>query len=124
MNQVDLVLAQRTVDFLNELLEIDRPAIAALVANRVPCNRQLADHESVQVGAQHGGFHVGILGVLNGLCGTYENHCGAIVAEFEFPGTAGPPTTGSGFGSLTRFRVAREEEFLAKVDQEEDQAET
>jgi len=83
IQQPDLALAQRIVDFLNSLLEHDRPTIAALLANRVPCSRQLADHPTVQVAVQHGGYHVGLLGLLNGLCGTYEDQTGPIGAIFE-----------------------------------------
>lgn len=76
------------VAYLNQLLELDRPAVAALVANRVPCNEALADHPTCQVGVQHGGFHVGLLGVLNGLFGTIgdggpRDGWGWITAEFE-----------------------------------------
>lgn len=79
----DEELAARVVAFLNELLEYDRPAIAALIANRIPCNARLADHPSVQVSAQHGGYHVGLLGILNGLCGVREDNYGLITAIFE-----------------------------------------
>lgn len=79
----DPKLAQRICEFLNELLEIDRPAIAALIANRVPCNEELSMHPTVQAGAQHGGFNVGWLGILNGLCGIKPNGQGFINAIFE-----------------------------------------
>jgi hypothetical protein len=79
----DMQLAQRLVEFLNELTEIDRPAVAALIANRIPCNKTLADHPTVQVAGQHGGFHVGLLGLLNGLCGIHEHGHGAVSAVFE-----------------------------------------
>lgn len=79
----DLKLAARICDFLNGLLEHDRPTIAAMIANRVPCSVQLADHPTVQVAEQHGGFHVGLLGLLNGLCGVYSNGHGPITAEFS-----------------------------------------
>jgi len=76
-----------TIAYLNVLIELDRPAIAALVANRVPCNEALAEHPTCQVGAQHGGFHVGLLGLLNGLFGTFDEgeHLGwgPIKAVFE-----------------------------------------
>lgn len=79
----DEELAARVVEFLNELLKLDRPAVAALIANRVPCNEELANHPSVQVAAQHGGYHVGMLGVLNGLCGAGADRYGLIEAVFE-----------------------------------------
>jgi hypothetical protein len=64
MNKTNL---EKIADLLNEALALDRPAVAALIANRVPCNEALADHPTIQVGVQHGGFHVGLLGLLNGL---------------------------------------------------------
>ena len=70
------------IQVLNEMVEADGPATAALIANRVPCNKSLADHPSIQVAKQHGGFHVGMLGVLNGLFGTYEDGMGPIAAFF------------------------------------------
>lgn len=81
----DLATAAKVVAFLNELLEIDRQAIAALIANRIPCCEALAEHPTVQVAAQHGGYHVGMLGVLNGLCGTMADGGGPIMAVFDKP---------------------------------------
>lgn len=78
------VSLDETIQFLNGLLELDRPAIAALIANRVPCNESLANHPTVQVNAQHGGYWVGILGILNGLFGIDEKDgWGYIVAVFD-----------------------------------------
>jgi len=83
INESDMVTVDDAIKLLNELLELDRPAVAALIANRVPCNEALADHETVQCSAQHNGFHVGMLGVLNGLFGTLPNGWGKITAVFE-----------------------------------------
>ena len=58
-----------TITYLNELIELDRPALAALIASRVPCDLALAEHPSCQVRSQYGGFYVGMIGVLNGLFG-------------------------------------------------------
>ena len=74
------------VDYLNDLIKIDRPAIAALIANRVPCNMELAEHESVQCGVQNGGYHVGMLGVINGIFGVDEDGWGAIIFVFDKDG--------------------------------------
>lgn len=63
------LLAERVVAFLNELLERDRPAIAALFSNHLPCNAALADHPTLPVGSLNGGFYFGVLGLLNGICG-------------------------------------------------------
>lgn len=79
----ETVTLDETIEYLNELIEVDRVAIAALIANRVPCNEELADHPTVQVYAQHGGFLVGMLGILNGLFGIHENGYGPIAFTFE-----------------------------------------
>lgn len=93
------------IKFLNELLELDRPAIAALIANRVPCNEALGMHPTVQVGAQHGGYHVGLLGILNGYFGVFDDGprvgAGAITAIF---GDGAEGETGL---QLIRFEVGR-----------------
>lgn len=96
---VDKVLAEKIVNFLNELVEIDKPALAALITNRVPCNEDLADHATVQVMSRNDGFSVGLLGVLNGLCGIYENGYGPIAAEFD------EGKIPSSYSNLTKFRV-------------------
>lgn len=77
------VTLDEVIDYLNELIQTDCPAIAALVANRVPCNQEMADHPTVQVMQQHGGFHVGMLGILNGLFGTFEDGWGPITFVFD-----------------------------------------
>jgi hypothetical protein len=80
-------IANAVVAYLNELLEADRVAIAALVSNRVPCNAGLADHPTCQVQCQNGGTYVGLLGLLNGLCGVIDSGpyagAGGIVSVFE-----------------------------------------
>jgi len=65
------------IDFLNQLLKVDRDAIEELLETRVSCNQQLANHPTVQVLAElHDGVwqnHVGLLGILNGFCGAYNS---------------------------------------------------
>lgn len=66
------------IEFINDLIELDRQAITALWLNRVPCNQALADHPTVQVGEENGQFVVGLLGILNGLFGGDETGTGFI----------------------------------------------
>lgn len=63
------------VNVLNELFELDPCALHCLQAHRVPCNRALADHPTVQVMANEvipvtkarpDNFIVGVLGLING----------------------------------------------------------
>ena len=98
ITQEGMAMAQRIVTLLNELLEKDRPAIAALIANRVPCNEAMADHPTLQVSAQHGGFFLGPLGLLNGICGIHVDGMGPIEAVFS------DPEPGR-FANLLKFRV-------------------
>lgn len=95
---VDRELASRIVSLLNELLELDRRAVEALILHRVTCNSALAEHSTVQVsdtGERRSSllamgsprYQVGILGVLNGLCGTFDDGpktgLGPITAIFD-----------------------------------------
>lgn len=79
----DIVSVDDIISLLNELIELDRPAIAALIVNRVPCNSALADHPTVQCGSQHGGYHVGLLGIINGMFDVDEQSWGPIRCEFS-----------------------------------------
>lgn len=83
VHPAELYLAGEIVDFLNGLVAIDRDAVRALMASRVPCNEKLADHPSVQVRAydmedKPHDFEVGILGLLNGLVGVDTEGLGLI----------------------------------------------
>jgi hypothetical protein len=91
--------AQRIVDFLNELVAIDREAIEQLIEFRVPCNQALADHTTVQVESQGYGPRVGLLGLLNGLVGVNAAGWGYIMADFD--GNA------QNIGHLIGFRLNR-----------------
>lgn len=86
---------EEIVELLNELLETDRAAIAALTANRVPCNQKIADHPTVQVASQNDGYTLGMIGLLNGICD------GRLMAEFEED-----PNQPLGFKKLVRFSLA------------------
>ena len=81
---VDKVLADKIITFLNELLLQDPTAMSELCRTRVSCNKILADHPTVQVSQD---FRVGLLGVLNGLCGAFDDgplrRCGQIAAIYD-----------------------------------------
>ncbi len=91
---VDLSLATRIVDFLNELLAIDSEAITAICKTRVRCNELLKNHPTVQVkffqDQQDQYAEVGMIGILNGMCGAYDDGelrgWGCIVAHIEEDG--------------------------------------
>jgi hypothetical protein len=79
----EMLLLDEVIEFLNGLIKLDGPAMGALIANRVPCNQAFADHPTVQVAAQNGGYHVGFLGILNGMFGTDDAGWGVISFVFE-----------------------------------------
>ena len=84
MSTEDIKLAQRVIDFLNELVAIDREAVEKLIETRVPCNQALTDHPTVQVSCLPGQQHVvGMLGILNGLVGAKADGWGYIMADFD-----------------------------------------
>ena len=102
INSVDIKLANRIIEFMNDLLKYDRPAIAAMIVNHVPCNLALSDHPTVQTSIQHGGFHIGLLGLLNGLCGIYKDGYGPITAVFS------DEKNSQGLYDLIKFRSTRD----------------
>jgi hypothetical protein len=59
-------MIEQVVDILNDILKTDPEAVSALVNNRVKCNQELANHNSVQVSGTDVEPTVGILGILNG----------------------------------------------------------
>ncbi len=73
----------QVIEFLNSLVAIDSHALAELLCVRVPCNKDLADHPTVQVavGGERSGYtfirpgeyRVGFLGVLNGYFGAFDD---------------------------------------------------
>lgn len=91
------VLAHAIVGLLNEMLTLDPVATAALINARVPCNDALANHSTIQAGPVEGSPQnvVGILGLLNGLCGVDDRGWGVVAAVVESDGTV------SGFKVLT-----------------------
>ena len=67
-------LTEQIIVYLNQLLQTDPQAIANLIHHHTPCNQALAQHPTVQVrGYGPIAPTVGLLGILNGLCGTYDD---------------------------------------------------
>ena len=75
---------QQFVEFLDSLAKIDPVAMGQLVSHRVPCTPWMAEHPTVQVGvlSQHSKVapnsnetehEVGMLGILNGMFGVYDD---------------------------------------------------
>jgi hypothetical protein len=88
------VTLQEVVDLLNGLVKLDALAMSELCKTRVECNDALANHPTVQVTriAPAGGFvrtigpevySVGLVGILNGIFGTYEDGWGALGFQYH-----------------------------------------
>ncbi|HEV8702573.1 MAG TPA: hypothetical protein VGV60_14970 [Candidatus Polarisedimenticolia bacterium] len=85
-----MVFAQDVVDLLNDASTKDAKAVRALIAARVECNAALGEHPTIQTGkiggrrlsrsTGVGGYEVGLLGILNGIFGTFDNGWGCITA--------------------------------------------
>ena len=75
------------IEYLNSLIKLDKDAIGRLIELRTPCNNNLAKHETVQVldeGTNNNPkYSVGLLGILNGLCGIDDDGYGFIMAEID-----------------------------------------
>lgn len=90
---VNRQMAERCVELLNEMIESDPEAVSGLCSARIPCNEALADHPTVQVGPCPSCSddpqvdRVGLLGVLNGICGAYDDGprkgWGAVAVVFQ-----------------------------------------
>jgi hypothetical protein len=71
--------AQQIIKFLNELLMIDRQAISELFSFRAECNEAMDNHPAAITTVKG----VGVLGILNGMCGRDENGNGYIWAVYN-----------------------------------------
>lgn len=79
----DRELAARIVELLNDLLSLDPAAINMLFRHRVQCNTNTRDHPTVQVLKTKFCDALGILGVLNGLCGVDKEGWGLVTAVYN-----------------------------------------
>lgn len=93
----DPELARKVVRLLDHLIRIDPDGMTALIHARVPCNRAMVDHPSVQVdgetwtspsGAKSTCPTLGIIGLLNGLCGSLEDGYGPVSVVLDEKGKA------------------------------------
>ena len=75
------------VRILNEAYEADPSAIHSLINLRVPCNKTLADHPTVQVASESEAmaecFFVGLIGIINGICEPLTGK--RVAAKFSAP---------------------------------------
>lgn len=111
--EVDLALAQRIVNLLNDLCQADRTAMHCLIEERVRANDSVAEHPTVQVAAPDdggGGCLVGVLGILNGLCGAWNEET---APQSCFVGWGPVAATFDNDGQLTGFKLSHAREPLA-----------
>ena len=83
------VTAEQMIDLLNDVLKIDPEALQTLLAKRVPCNKELADHPTVQIRDEGDNkYSMSLLGLLNGVFGVIgegeKAQWGWITMECEF----------------------------------------
>lgn len=67
--------ADDLISYLDSLAKLDPVAMGALVSFKFPCSRAMAQHPTVQalsVGEREAGALVGMLGILNGYAGVYD----------------------------------------------------
>ena len=78
MKDIDAILK-----VLNDAFDADPDAIRALILHRVPCNRALADHPTVQVNQDTDDltFSVGAIGLLNGVVEKFTGKKVAILVD-------------------------------------------
>jgi hypothetical protein len=79
-------VADAMARYLNELLKLDPEAVYRLLETRVPCNKDLADHPTVQVHTKDGIYSVGLLGILNGFIGADTDGWGFLCACYSDDG--------------------------------------
>ena len=83
------ITPKEVVDFLNELLKVDRKGISDFFDTKTVVNNDLAGHPTVQVRGHTNTdpndnvYTVAPLGVLNGMFGTDEDGWGCIYREVE-----------------------------------------
>lgn len=77
------ITAEFVVEFLNNLLKIDKDAIMNLIENRVRCNDAIGNHEEVQASFNSGRLSLGLLGLINGFFGVNDKGYGCIVAHYD-----------------------------------------
>jgi hypothetical protein len=82
--------AQEFVDFLNELFKLDPVWMEKLIEVRMPCNKHIVAHPTVQVMKAiqpHARFKAGLLGLINGYFGAFDDgpnkDHGAIYADYD-----------------------------------------
>jgi hypothetical protein len=89
----ETVTLDETIEYLNELIKLDRDAIQQLATHRAFCNSQLAGHPTCQVNEKvlnvdpdphaYPYYEVGLIGILNGLFGVNELGNGNLLFMFD-----------------------------------------
>ena len=84
------VSVDKAIDVLNRIHSADPSVLSNLIFSRVPCNEELANDPSVQVGVVPKKYElddelweVGLLGIINGIFGVDEDGYGYIAANFD-----------------------------------------
>lgn len=67
------VSPEEVINFLNELLGLDKKCISSVSLRRQICNNSITEHPTVQVHSFDGKSEVGMIGILNGLFGSFDS---------------------------------------------------
>jgi hypothetical protein len=104
---IDQELAEKIVGFLNDVAKTDPEALASMLHSRFACNKALAEHPTIQVGGMADSYDVGVLGLLNGLCGVFDDGprqgWGAIAGIFDYD------ESGKTIPKLLGFKILKNE---------------
>jgi hypothetical protein len=74
-----MITLNKTIKFLNKLLETDRETISKMFLERYECSQELHAHPTVQTGEKG----VRVIGILNGLFGKKRTGEGKITIELD-----------------------------------------
>jgi hypothetical protein len=81
-----MINVDEVISLLNEVYKLDPELAEKIVELRAHCNESIAAHPTIQVAKVQGEYLVGILGILNGLCGKDEDGYGYIAAMYDDKG--------------------------------------
>jgi hypothetical protein len=79
----DELLLDHMVSVLNRAIAKDPKAMTRLMNARVPCNDELAQDQTIQVGCRNGGYTIGAIGLLSGIAGCHSDSYSKLEAEFQ-----------------------------------------
>lgn len=74
----DNITVRDVCDLFNEIIQKDPECAKSLIDTRIICNKEIADHPTIQVLEENGETRVGLLGFINGMFGIGDDGMGPI----------------------------------------------